>query len=143
MNEMKRMTPKSKEPFIFLGGTCNESTWRSKIEAEVKNIKLFNPVVDDWNEEAQKREIEARKTCTACLYVITPKMTGVYSIAEVVDDSNKQPWKTMFCWLEKDGDNEFDKHQRKSLMQVEKMVSENGARTFDDLDEVIKFLKEL
>ena len=38
---------------------------------------------------------------------------------------------------------EFTKGQRKSLMQVEKMVSENGARTFDDLDEVIKFLKEL
>ena len=55
----------------------------------------------------------------------------------------KQPWKTMFCWLEKDGDDEFTKSQRKSLMQVEKMVSENGARTFDDLDEVIKFLKEL
>ena len=140
---MKKMSKKSIEKMCFLGGTCNKSTWRSKIEAEVKNIKLFNPVVNDWNEEAQKREIEARKTCAYCLYVITPKMTGVYSIAEVVDDSNKQPWKTMFCWLEKDGDAEFTKSQRKSLMQVEKMVSENGARTFDDLDEVIKFLKEL
>ena len=49
----------------------------------------------------------------------------------------------MFCWLEKDGDDEFTKGQIKSLMQVEKMVSENGARIFDDLDEVIKFLKEL
>ena len=38
-----------------------------------------------------EEEIKQRAECDFCLYVITPKMTGVYSIAEVVDDSNKRP----------------------------------------------------
>ncbi len=32
---------------IFLGGTCNNSTWREYIIPRL-NIKYFNPVVDNW-----------------------------------------------------------------------------------------------
>ena len=83
---------------VFLGGTCNESTWRNDLIKLLK-IDYFNPVVDDWNEEAYQEELRQREICDFCLYVITPKMTGVYSIAEVVDDSNKRPEKTIFCYL--------------------------------------------
>jgi len=31
---------------IFLGGTCNESTWRNRI-IPMLEIDYFNPVVDD------------------------------------------------------------------------------------------------
>ena len=34
-------------------------------------------------------------------------MTGVYSIAEVVDDSNKRPGKTILVILRDDGDKKF------------------------------------
>lgn len=37
----------------------------------------------------------------------TPKMTGTYSIAEVIDDSNKRPDKTVFCILEFDDIDRF------------------------------------
>ena len=50
-------------------------------------IDYFNPVVDDWTPECQDEEIRQRELCDYCLYTITPKMTDVYSIAEVVDDS--------------------------------------------------------
>ena len=110
---------------VFLGGTCNHSTWRDKLIPLLK-IDNFNPVVDDWNEESQKRELQERETCDICLYVITPKMTGVYSIAEVVDDSNKQPDKTVFYIMETDDNKTFDKGQLKSLHNVGKMVVRNG-----------------
>lgn len=74
---------------VFLGGTCNESTWRDELIKKLK-IDYFNPVVDDWTEECYKEELRQREICDYCLYVITPRMTGVYSIAEVIDDSNKQ-----------------------------------------------------
>lgn len=130
---------KKENPNVFLGGTCNNSTWREKIIKDLK-VPYFNPVVDDWNEEAQKREIEQRETAKFVLYVITPLMKGVYSIAEVVDDSNKRPEKTLFCVLEKDNDKEFDKSEIKSLTQVKKMVEKNGAKVFDSLSQISDFL---
>ena len=86
---------------VFLGGTCNESTWRDKL-IKMLEIDYFNPVVDDWTEECYQEELRQREICDYCLYVITPRMKGVYSIAEVVDDSNKRPEKTIFCLLDYD-----------------------------------------
>jgi len=126
---------KKKKKRCFLGGTCNESTWREKLIPQLE-IDFFDPVVDDWGEKEQKEEIRQRKTCDYVLYVITSDMTGVYSIAEVVDDSNKRPEKTVFCIIE-DG---FDKSQKKSLKQVGEMVKENGATVCSSLKEVAKFL---
>ena len=95
---------------VFLGGTCNESTWRDSLIKALK-IDYFNPVVDDWTPDCMAEEIKQREVCDFCLYVITPKMTGVYSIAEVIDDSNKRPRKTVFCVLPTDGDLSFTEGQ--------------------------------
>lgn len=108
----------------------------------MKGLKIhsFNPVVKDWNEEAQELEIKKRKSCDFVLYVITPKMEGVYSIAEVVEDSIKRPEKTLFCYLKEDDGKKFSEHQIKSLEMVKKMIVENGAKAFDSLNEIRKFL---
>ena len=124
---------------VFLGGTCNESTWRDELIKKLK-IDYFNPVVDDWTEECYKEELRQREICDYCLYVITPRMTGVYSIAEVIDDSNKRPEKTIFCFLFNDNSKRFDKGQIKSLDKVGIMVENNGGKYFKSLDEVAEFL---
>lgn len=124
---------------VFLGGTCNGSQWRAELIKKLK-IEYFDPVVDDWTPEAQEEEIEQRELCDFCLYVITPKMTGVYSIAEAVDDSNKRPDKTIFCFLEKDEDQRFDEFQIKSLRQVGKMINENGGTWCSTLEAVAYYL---
>lgn len=126
---------------VFLGGTCNNSQWREKLIPLLK-IDYFNPVVKDWTPECQTRELHERETCDFCLYVITPKMTGVYSIAEVADDSNKRPEKTVFCFLAQDDDAIFSTHQLKSLTQVGKLVRGNGARGFNTLEEVAAYLNQ-
>ena len=130
---------------VFLGGTCNESTWRDKL-IEMLEIDYFNPVVDDWTEECYQEELRQREICDYCLYAITPRMTGVYSIAEVVDDSNKRPEKTIFCYLKEEidfiSDEEyiFTKGQLKSLDKVGIMVERNGGKYFRTLSEVAEFL---
>ncbi len=124
---------------VFLGGTVNGSKWREQLIPRLE-IDYFNPVVDDWNEEAFQRELQERANCDFCLYVITPKMTGVYSIAEVVDDSNKRPEKTLFCILPKDGADEFTPHQIKAMKAVGKMVQKNGGKLFKRLDVLVNFL---
>ncbi len=126
---------------VFLGGTCNNSTWRDKLISLLK-IDYFNPVVDDWTPECQDEEIRQRESCDYCLYTITPKMTGVYSIAEVVDDSNKRPEKTILCVLDEDDENSFSETQIKSLKQVKEMVKNNGANVFDSLEDIASFLNK-
>ena len=126
---------------VFLGGTCNNSTWRDKLIPLLK-IDYFNPVVDDWTPECQDEEIRQRELCDYCLYTITPKMTGVYSIAEVVDDSNKRPEKTILCVLDEDDENIFSESQIKSLKQVKEMVKNNGANVFYSLEDIASFLNK-
>jgi len=119
---------------VFLGGTCNNSTWREEIIKDLK-IDYFNPVVEDWTPECMKEELKQRDKCDFCLYVITSDMTGVYSIAEVIDDSNKRPEKTIFAFKE-DG---FTKGQIKSLETVGNMVFRNNA-SWVDFKNVVAFL---
>ena len=124
---------------VFLGGTCNGSTWRDGL---IKNLKInyFQPQSDDWTPEMMQEEIKQRAECDFCLYVITPKMTGFYSIAEVVDDSNKRPGKTIFSFIHEDEGQTFSEHQLKSLEQTGKMIKENGAQFFTTLEEIADYL---
>jgi len=124
---------------VFLGGTCNDSTWRDEL-IPLLTIDYFNPVVSNWTPECQDEEIIQRETCDYVLYVITPKMTGVYSIAEVVDDSNKRPKKTLFCYLEEDEKEKFEKHQIKALQATSKMILKNGGWVCSSLKEVAEYL---
>ena len=118
---------------VFLGGTCNESNWRNRIITMLE-VGFFNPVVDDWTPDCMAEELRQREECDVCLYVITPKMTGVYSVAEVIDDSNKRPARTVFVRLRDDGDEKFTDGQWKSLGAVAQMVERNGGAAFDSLE---------
>lgn len=124
---------------VFLGGTCNNSIWRDWIIQKLA-IDYFNPVVEDWTEECMVREIKERAECDFCLYTITPKMKGVYSIAEVVDDSNKRPSKTIMVLLIRDERDEFDNTQWKSLHAVSKMVERNGGKVFYNLYDAAEYM---
>lgn len=126
-------------PLVFLGGTCNESKWREDLISKI-SIDFFNPVVEDWTEEAQLEERRQREICTYNLYMITPLMKGVYSIAEVVEDSIKRPEKTLFCFDYDEKDCHFDTSQRKSLDQVGLMVERNGGKYFRKYEDLINFL---
>lgn len=123
---------------VFLGGTM-ESDWRKKLIKDLK-CDYFDPYVEDWNEAAQKKELEKRENCDYVLYVLTPKLIGYYSIFEVVEDSCKNPKKTLFCYLEKDGEKEFNKHQLKSFKAGAEMIERNGAKVFKSLNSIAEFL---
>ena len=123
---------------VFLGGTV-DSNWREKVIPKLK-CDYFSPLVDNWNESAREEEERQKKICDYHLYVITPQMHGVYSIAEVTDDSNKSPEKTILCILYYWGGISFDRNQRKSLNETAQIILDNGSVVFNDLDSVVKFL---
>jgi hypothetical protein len=90
--------------------------------------------------EAQVREEVEKRTCPLHLYVITPKMTGVFSIAEVVDDSNKRARKTILCLLNQDEDCAFTEGQWRSLDAVARLVQHNGAKVVYNLIDAADWL---
>jgi len=138
---MKILSTK-KSSKVFLGGTCNNSTWRDRLIPMLK-IDYFNPVVKNWTPECQAEEIKQRETCEVVLYCITPLMKGIYSIAEVVDDSNKRSEKTVLICLKEDDGESFDKTQWKSIEQLMKMVKGNKAQIFTDLESAAKYINGL
>jgi hypothetical protein len=113
---------------IFLGGTCNETTWRDDL-IRVLDVDYFNPVVEDWTPECIEEENKQKYAlCNIHLYVITADMTGVYSIAEVVQ-SSLTAGKTTILHVIPDG---FSKGQLRSLEAVCGLVSSNGAIAYID-----------
>ncbi len=130
---------------VFLGGTCNDSTWRDEL-IPMLDIDYFNPVVNDWTPADQENELKERATCDFVLYTITPLMAGVYSIAEAVDDSNKRPEKTVFLVLPEDRKDDesvqFSNANLKSLVMCEKMIAGNGGKVCDSLQEVADYLNK-
>ena len=123
---------------IFLGGTCNNSTWRSQIEKLVQT-PMFNPVVDDWNEKCQEIEMDEKENkCNIHLFVITSEMTGVFSIAEVMDSVHNKNKLTLLHVMP-DG---FNKVQLKSLEAVVNLVNLRGGKAYfnKDLNKTVEIL---
>ena len=124
---------------VFLGGTCNESKWRDAIIPNL-SIDYYNPVKEEWSEEAFQEEIQAKLDCNYFLYCLTPKYTGYFSFAEVINESFHYSNQTIFCFLTEDGDNKFSKEETESLKELGSRVVENGGLWLDNLDEVSTFL---
>ena len=125
---------------VFLGGTCNGSTWRDEL-IPLLNIGYFNPVTSDWDEAAKAEELHQRATCDYVLYVINSRMAGYYSIAEAVDDSNKRPEKTLFCVLfDTPGLIQFSKKEKNSLQAISDLILRNGSFVFNSLEDVALYL---
>lgn len=131
---------------VFMGGTCEGYDWRKDLEdyfnVRPGRIRLFNPVVDEWNDEAKENELRERENCDFCLYTITPHMRGVYSIAEAIDDSNKRPNKTIFCYIQPNG-SKFDDKMLHSITEVGNMVERNGGKVFTNIPVLIEFLENM
>lgn len=125
---------------VFLGGTCAESKWREKLIPLLK-CDYFNPVVEDWTPECQEIEEQEKRSCMYHLYVITPKMQGVYSIAEAVNDSKENLLRTcVFCVTKEEDDRDWTEGELKSLDATTKLIERNGGVVLNSLEEVANFL---
>jgi len=114
----------------FLGGTCAETTWRDELMPllDKQGIEYFNPVVKDWTPECQAiEEDEKNNKCNIHLYVITPEMQGVYSIAEIIHSAHLANMYgtsvdlVIYCILTPE---KFKKHEIKSLRATGRLVSD-------------------
>ena len=129
---------------VFLGGTCNDSTWRDELIPKL-GIDYFNPVVEDWTPECQtEEERQKSEECNVHLYVITPKQTGVFSIAEMIESSCNKNVITVIYIQEEDGAGfTFDEFRKRSWNAVVRMAQKHGAFIMNSLNDVATFLNTL
>ena len=126
---------------VFLGGTCNGSTWRDELIPFLKahKIEYFNPVVEDWTPKCQEEEYFQKGVCDFHLYVITSDMAGVFSIAEAVDSAHM---KNKWCLFQVIPDG-FSNGQYKSLLATAELIQKLGGWAYlgDTFAGIISFLK--
>ena len=116
----------NKKHKVFLGGTCDKSTWRDELIKLLK-IDYFNPVVKNWTESCQEEEERQKDIeCDLQLYVITPEMKGFYTFSEVVEAAINIGERCIFCVL--DSENRFDNKKKKSLDAIIKLIKKYNAK---------------
>lgn len=74
------------QPVIFLGGTVGNNNWRIQFIENLVALgfnenEIFNPVVEDWNEEAQIREDTAKTESRYMIYYLADPMQGPNAIS--------------------------------------------------------------
>jgi hypothetical protein len=137
---------------VFLGGTAGGNSWRDVlIEAltarGVDPQCLFNPVVADWNPEAQAREEDAKaKASQLVYYVADPQQEGnplsAYSMVEATMALYDNPENTVVVF-DPDG---MSGHPLKAMKQALKVLKTRfpEANIFGSRDEIVDWLtKEL
>lgn len=72
-------------PQVFLGGSCNPTTWRKDIAIpafEAAGVTYYNPQTDDWSEELVALEAAAKDAARGLLFVIDGQTRAMASMIE-------------------------------------------------------------
>ncbi len=131
---------------LYLGGTCGNSKWRDELIPLLneKGITYFNPIVDEWNDEAKRREDDAKKNSHFLLFVITdPKgkdgeHISAYSLVEASIGVCRQTEHTIVCFLVTE---DMPKHLQSALKKIQKDLQQlEGAKICDSLMGIFQWL---
>jgi hypothetical protein len=105
LSEVRKAQRSPRHTLVFLGGTAAKNGWRPGFvnELEQRGIPtevFFDPVVADWNEEAQRREEDAKRDATHLLfYIANPCQEGnplsAYSMVEAAMALYDKPTRTV------------------------------------------------
>lgn len=136
---------------VFLGGSVS-STWRQRLIPFLK-IDYFNPLVDEWNESAIRREDDEKaRNCNIHLYVVAPETKGFYWAAEVMEsllayskapDTKNRKRKTVLAFLKGIDGNDFSGDGfKRSINAVKSKVEKYGGIVVFDILELVKILNE-
>ncbi|XP_014219007.1 uncharacterized protein LOC106647217 isoform X2 [Copidosoma floridanum] len=73
---------------VFLGGSCNPTTWRTDIAIptlQSLGITYYNPQVSHWSPELIAQEYEAKETARVLLFVIDDRTRNCAGIIEAAE----------------------------------------------------------
>lgn len=128
---------------VFLDGTENGSAWRRQLipALESAGFQCFDPTEKPRSRRTYEEEMDQKSQSKYHLYVITPKMDDFENISELVEDSNKNPEKTIFCFWQTDEDEAFTPQQIQSLERIGEMIAQNGGKWVREMEQIPGVLK--
>lgn len=130
--------PADSDQRAALFGTCAGSGWRERFIPLLK-CAHFNPVVTDWNEEAQAQEELVKRTASAMVFTITPMQKGFYSFVEITDLAIKDPKRLYLCFLDNDAGHTWTKEQASSIDAIKSYLTKTcGMTIYPTLEELAK-----
>ena len=128
--------PADSDQRAALFGTCAGSGWRERLIPLLK-CAHFNPVVDDWNAEAQAQEELVKRTASAMVFVITPMQKGFYSFVEITDLAIKDPKRLYLCFLDNDAGHTWDKAMASSIDAIKSYLTKTcGMTIYESLEKL-------
>merc|ERR1711998_198939 len=75
-------------PFVFLGGSCNPTTWRKDCAVPMLQrlgVQYYNPQVENWYPELMSIENTAKHAATVVLIVIDSQTRAIMSLMEAIE----------------------------------------------------------
>jgi hypothetical protein len=118
---------------IFLGGTAGRNPWRKEfirrlVERGVPRERLFDPVVEDWNEAARRREDEVKEHAALLVFYFgDPQEPGIpvsaFSLVEAAIAVCRDPRRSLLVF-ELAG---IEAHARKVYEQSEALLRKEDA----------------
>jgi len=131
---------------LFLGGTCGNSKWREDLIPllEKRGITYFNPVTEKWDDEARKREDEAKKNSRYMLFMITDPQSkdgehiSPYSLVEASIGVCRQPEQTIVCFMVTEN---MPKHLQSALKKIQQDLQQlEGAKICNSPEGIFQWL---
>ncbi|KAG7170123.1 putative Nucleoside 2-deoxyribosyltransferase like-containing protein [Homarus americanus] len=84
-SERKMSTESSPKYEVFLGGSCNPTTWRQNVAIPMlkdQGISFYNPQVSHWEEALVELEYQAKQTASVLFFVLDRNTRNVASMVE-------------------------------------------------------------
>ena len=134
---------------VFLGGTTNKTKWREEflnlINESAPRIRCFNPIVDNWTQECIELENFVKEHARYHIYVLTPRMAGVYSVTEMCDSVHDTRKHTVIYIMDEDVGNDgeiisWDPAMKKSLSAVANMIVMHGGYSACSISDMVNHL---
>lgn len=126
---------------VFLGGTCEKSTWRNWRSKLIEKLDLavpyFDPQVEKWNEVDAAREKAFKSVARFNVFVITGDAFEIYPDWKIYEEANKDASKLIFCTIEEVPENQFE-----GISKIKKRLTRMGATVCKSLDEIAAILNE-
>ncbi|XP_042881733.1 uncharacterized protein LOC122259190 isoform X2 [Penaeus japonicus] len=81
----RKMSKSSPKYEVFLGGSCNPTTWRQNVAIPMlkdQGISFYNPQVSHWEEALVELEYQAKQTASVLFFVLDRATRNVASMIE-------------------------------------------------------------
>ena len=133
---------------VFLGGTCRGHDWRQQIIPKL-HCDYFNPLVENWTEENRQIEEREKTLCDYHLYVVNGFMSGVYTIAEIVNDAHTMDRNKLVVVFYYDSfftakkKRCINKKLVSSLIATEKLLNSLGVKVYHYVGDAIAYINSM